>query len=257
MDKKSNRGVMLVISVLLHSLLALLPWQEKSRPLAVSSTPTSPIPIVDASQLPTLPASESQPLPAVPSSPPVPDVPLPETIDSPIDEPALEAALPPDFPIPETIDSPIGEPAPEAAPEDDPTSVTPIDEAKIAADWDHLVDYFQGQNDGLQKSNALQLFKIYAEELVDQFFDTDKPKFDEPSFSHLETKTPEQVFETVVMPELESKTGFALQLQENFPAGQAYQLSQGEMIRYLIIVGLGEGNGSFLMLSESLPGLEP
>ncbi|MBT9317803.1 hypothetical protein [Leptothoe spongobia] len=59
------------------------------------------------------------------------------------------------------------------------------------------------------------------------------------------------------MPELISNTGFDPQPQENFPAGLAYQLLQGEMLRYLIIVRLNEGSGSVLLLSESLPGLEP
>ena len=286
------RGASLFISVLLHSLLALLPWQEKSRPVAVSSTPASPvspassISVVDASQLPTLPASESQPLPAAPSSPPAPsppvdppadltpEAPIPETNDSPIDE--LAAQLAPEAgwtskaPIPETNDSPIGGSTPEADPDANvpaptpspvpstPTPVTPADEAKIAAELEHLADYFQDQDEGVfQESTPFQIFKIYAPEQVNQFFnEDDQPKFDESSFSHLETKTPEQVLETVVRPEIRRNTGFDLQLQENFPAGQVYQLSQGEMVRYLIIVGLGD-NGSFLMLSESLPGLEP
>ena len=270
MDKKHNRGVMLSISVLLHSLLALLPWQEKSHPLAVSSTPTSPISpaspisIVDASQLPTLPASESQPTPAsspapaVPPSPPIDppwtaDAPIPETSDSP--EPAPEADWTADAPIPETSDGP----APEAAPNSELTPVTSTDEAKIAADWEHLVGYLKDQNEGLEKSDPLQIFNLFGEPgQVNQFFDENsQPKFDDSSFSHFLTQTPEQVWQTVVMPELTSNTGFDLQLQENFSAGLAYQLLQGEMVRYLIIVKLSEGNGSVLMISESLPRLEP
>ena len=125
MDKKRNRGVMLSISVLFHSLLALLPWQEKSRSLVVSSTPTSPIPIVDASQLPTLPASESQPVqpaPAVPLSSPAnppwtPDAPIPETSDVP--EPAPAADWIAAASISETSD--YIDPDPESEPESDPT----------------------------------------------------------------------------------------------------------------------------------------
>ena len=267
MDKKHNRGVMLSISVLLHSLLALLPWQEKSRPLVVSSTPTVPISIVDASQLPTLSASESQlspsrpPAPAVPRSPPADspwaaNAPLPETSDGP--EPAPEADQTADTSIPETSDSP--EPPLDAAPNNNPTSVTSADEeAKIAADWEHLVGYLQGQNEGLEKSDPLQIFNLFGEPgQVNQFFDENsQPKFDESSFSHFLTQTPEQVWQTVVMPELTSTTDFDLRLQENFSAGLAYQLLQGEMVRYLIIVKLSEGNGSVLMISESLPGLDP
>ncbi|MEM9006335.1 MAG: hypothetical protein AAGE59_22755 [Cyanobacteria bacterium P01_F01_bin.86] len=288
MDNKRVSGVAIITSVLLHSLLAFLPWQEKSRPLVVSSTPAnpsspaSPVSVVDASQLPTLPASESQPLPAELSSPSAPapsvappaDTPIPATNNSPINEPppqpAPEADLPPDA-IPATNYSPIGEPAPETASDANivptptpspvpstPPPVTPTDEVKIAAELEHLADYFQAQDEGVfQESNPFQIFNIYAPEQVNQFFDeNNQPKFNESSFSHLETKTPEQVLETVVRPEIRRNTDFDLQPQENFPAGQAYQLSQGEMVRYLIIVGLGD-NGSFLMLSESLPGLEP
>ncbi len=314
MATKSDR-VALFISVLLHSLLALLPWQEKPRPLAESSTPTISIPVVDASQLSTPPASESQPTPAAPSSPPTPAVPsspptpavpsspptpavplsppvaiavdqpadlapgdsITETSDSSIDEPAPEAApyadLTPEAPITETSDSPIDEPAPEVAPYSDtvpaatpsavpstPTSVTPTDEAKIAADWENLVGHLKDQDEGFEKTPLLEIFNLFgeSEDQVNQFFDENgQPKLDVSSFYLFLTRTPEQVLQTVVMPELTSNKGFDLQPQENFPAGLAYQLLQGEMLRYLIIVRLSEGNGSVLMLSESLPGLEP
>lgn len=278
MEKKSNRGVILVISVFLHSLLALLPWQEKSRPLAVSSTPTSPIPItptspipiVDASQLPTLAAVESQPLPVVPPSPLALEVPIPETIDSPIDErasevalqPAPEVALPPEALIPETSDSPrnilIDEPAPQPSPEADPTPIEPIGEAKIAADWEHLVGHLQDQDEGFGFT-LFDIFDLFGETgQANQFFDEDKqPKLDIFSVFHFPNQTPEQVLQTKVMPELTSKTGFDPQSQEDFSVGLAYQLLQGEMLRYLIIVGLRDGEGSVLVLSDSLPGLEP
>lgn len=55
------------------------------------------------------------------------------------------------------------------------------------------------------------------------------------------------------MPEVTSNTGFDLHLRENFPAELAYQLLQGQMLRYLIIVRLNERRGSVLMLADSLP----
>ncbi|MEO1403052.1 MAG: hypothetical protein AAFV72_17635 [Cyanobacteria bacterium J06635_1] len=274
MDKKRDRGVMLFISVLLHGLLALLPWQEpwqkKSRSLAVSLTPVSPISIVDASQLPTLPASESQPAPSSPPAPAVPvsppadppwaaDAPIPETSDGaePAPEAAPDAGWTADASIPETSDG--AEPAPEAAPDSDPTSVTPADEeAKIAADLEQFVGYLKDQDKGF----GFTLFEIFdlfgeSEEQVNQFFDeNNQPKLDVSSFYHFPEQTPEQVLQTVVMPELTSNTGFDPQPQENVSAGLAYQLLQGEMLHYLIIVRLREGEGSVLMLSESLPGLE-
>jgi len=254
MDKRSDRGVALFISVLLHSLFVLLPWQETSPPLAVSSPPTpptSPISIVDASQIPTLPA-ESQPLPTVPSSPPALDAPITETNDSPIEEPAP--------PAPEVV--PYSDPVPETTPPvvpSTPNSVTPADAAKIAADWEHLVGYLEEQDDGLEFYDLLGIFSTFGKPgQVNQFFDeNNQPKLDVFSFYHFTKQTPEQVLQAVVKPEITSNTGFEHQLQEDFSAGQAYQLSQGEMLRYLIIVRLNEGSGSVLILSHSLPGLEP
>ncbi|MEM1308448.1 MAG: hypothetical protein AAGF98_02915 [Cyanobacteria bacterium P01_H01_bin.153] len=136
---------------------------------------------------------------------------------------------------------------------------TPADEAQIDAEWEYLVGYLEDQDDGLENSSPFQIFSIFGDPVqVNQFFDeNNKPKFDPSSFYLFPEQTPEQVFRDVVMPELNSKTGFDLQPQGNFPAGLAYQLLQGEMLRYLIIVRLGDGNDSVLMLSESLPGLEP
>ncbi|MEM9008577.1 MAG: hypothetical protein AAGE59_34340 [Cyanobacteria bacterium P01_F01_bin.86] len=282
MDKKRNRGVMLFISVLIHSLLALLPWQEKSRPLAVSSTPTSPtspagsISVVDASQLPTLSASESQPAPfsppepaiSPPADPPPADALISETSDDP--EPAPEAAPEPDWTadasIPETVDSPIGSTAPDAvpnpgaAPNNNFTSGTSADdEAKIAAaEWAQLVSYLKDQDEGF----GFDLFDIFdnfgeTDQANQFFYEKNQPKLEVSSFSHFPTQTPEQVFQTVVKPELTQNTGFDPQPQESSSVRLVYQLLQGDMLRYLIIVKLREGEGSVLMLSESLAGLEP
>ena len=254
MDKKHNRGVMLFISVLIHSLLALLPWQEKSRPLAVSSTPTSPISIVDASQLPTLSAPEPQP---APSSPPALDAPIPETNDSSelVSEVVPEADWIADDSIPETRDTP--EPAPETAPNNEPTPVTSDDEAKFAADLEHLVGYLKDQDRGFG-FDLFQILDNFGETgQVNQFFyGENQPKLDVSSPYHFPEQTPEQVLQTVVIPELTSDTGFDPQPLENVSVGLVYQLLQGEMLRYLIIVRLREGEGSVLMLSESLAGLE-
>lgn len=254
MDKKSNR-LALFISVLLHSLLVFFPWKEKPRPLAESSPPENSIPIVDLSHLSTPPVSEAQPLPTVPSRPSAPAVSNSPPVATPVD-------LAPEAPITETSDSSIGEPAPEAdltpevpIPE---TSDSPIDEAKIAADWENLAGYLGEQDDGFEFYDLLGIFRDFGEpEQVNQFFDeNNQPKLDVSSFYLFPEQTPEQVLQTVVIPELTSNTDFDLQLQENVSAGLAYQLSQGEMLRYLIIVQLNERSGSVLMLSDSLQGLE-
>ena len=268
MNKKRDRGAILFISILLHSLLALLPWQEpqpeKPRPVAVPPTsastnsPVSRISVVDASQLPTLPASESQPTSA---RPPAPAAPLPAAVDPPADPT-------PDVPIPETSNRSTNEPVSEAASSSvppttpsagpsTPHSATPADEAQIAADWENLVGYFEGQDKGFGFELS-EIFDLFGEPgPANRFLDeNNEPKFDVSSFYHFPEQTPEQVFQDVILPELNSNTGFDPQLQENFSTGLAYQISQGEMLRYLIIVKLREDEGSVLMLSESLPGLE-
>lgn len=251
MDKKRDRGALLFISILLHSLLAFLPWQEpwqeKSRPVAVSSTPASPISVVDASQLPTRPASKSQSLPADPSSPPPLDAPITETSNIPIDEPAPDATAYSDA---------VSATTPSAGPST-PNSVTFADEAQVEAEWVQLAGYLEGKDEGFGFSLP-EIFSNFGESRpANQFFDeNNQPKFEVASFFHFPGKTPEQVFEDVVMPELTRNTGFDPQSQENFPAGRAYQMLQGEMLRYLIIVRLREGEGSVLLLSKPLPGLE-
>jgi hypothetical protein len=271
-----DHGTLFFISVLLHSLLILLPWQEKSRPLALSSIPTSPIPIVDASRLSTLPVSEPQPLPAVPAKTPAPTTPLSPILPPPaavsVNPPA---ALAPDEPIldrsiAEANDSQAAEPTSEVADSASPTTpstddsnsdsvtpnVAPTDEAKIVADWENLVSHFQEQDDGFKGFTLLDIFENFGEpEQVNQFFDeNNQPKLNVLSYYLFPKQTPEQVLQSVVMPELGSNTGFNLQRQEDFTAGWAYQLSQGEMLRYLIIVQLNEGSGSVLLLSSSLLG---
>ena len=221
------------------------------------------MPVVDASQMPISPASESQTLPAVPSSSSASAAPLPSPVDPP-------PALPTDAPIPETSNSPINESAPEAAPDNNvpavttlpagpatPASVTPADEAQIEADWENLVGHLEDQDEGFADTPLLDIFTLFGESgQVNQFFDeNNQPKLDVHSYYLFPTQTPEQVLQTVIMPELTSNTGFDLQPQDNFPVGQAYQLLQGEMLRYLIIVHLNDGSGSVLLLSESLPGL--
>ena len=263
MNKKRDRGALLFISILLHGLLVLLPWQEpqskESRPVP---TPTGPISIVNADQVPTLQESKPQPdlsTPPPPAAPPQPPVAEPS-------EPTSQ---------PETSDNSTNEPAPSAAPNTvpattsssdpaAPTSVTPAEEqAKVvAAEWENLVGYLKDRDEGFVGFSLFDIFDSFGTPIqinqFNQFFkdangDSEIYVFD---YSHFPTQTPEQVLQTVVKPELESNTGFDLHPQETFSAGRAYQLSQGEMLRYLIIVSLRDGEGSVLILSESLPGLE-
>ena len=237
---------------------------------------TSPGPVVPpASPAPAAPpAPPEPPIPSASPTPPAPVAPPPAS-PKPAAPPALPpvappaaptADLPPEEPNTETSNSPTDQPVSEPAPEtDEPpeepaieTSNSPIDEAKIAADWENLVGYLQRQEEGFASFTLLEIFNFFGEpDQANQFFDeNNQPKLDVLSFYLFSEQMPEQVLQTVVRPKLFNSTGFELQRQENVSAGLAYQLSQGEMLRYLIIVKLREGEGSVLMLSDSLQGLE-
>lgn len=279
LGRRHNRGALVFVSVLLHSLLVLFPWQEKSRPVAQPEIPASPMTVVDASQLPQLSVSDSQQLPIALAEPYIPSPAV--AVLPPVDTPA---ELPLDEPVVETSDRLIGEngleeplpsentstPTASTVPgETSPTTpaITPPNEAKIAADWENFVGHLQLQNDSFESSSLLGIFRIYdVPGQIDQFFyeeeDEDgnrRPKLN-VLYKHLfEGQTPEQVLQTVVTPGFSSDTSFKLQpqenfsVQENFPAGVAYQLLQGEVLRYLIIVQFNEHNDSVLILSDSLP----
>ena len=143
----------------------------------------------------------------------------------------------------------------EASSADAAPGVTPTNEANVAADWENLVGHLQLQSNGFDSYTLLSIFNDFGEtEQTNQFFDeNDQPKLSVFSYHHFPHQTPEQVVQAVVMPELTSNTDFSLQPQEDFTAGLAYELSQGEMLRYLIVLPLSERSGSVLVLSDSLP----
>ena len=275
LGRPRHRGALIFVSVLLHSLLALFPWQERSRPVAEPETPASPMTVVDASQLPQLSVSDSQQLPIALSEPsiPPPTVAILPPVDAPVD-------LPPDESVMETRDLLVDEPTLEETPypgttptpttspvpaETSPTTptVTPPSEAKIAADWENFVGHLQLQNGGLESSTLLQIFNIYDyadSEQTDQFFYEEKdedgnrrPKLNVLDKHLFSEQTPEQILETVIMPGRSSDTSLRLQPQEDFTAGLAHQLIQGDVLRYLIIVQFNGTNDSVLILSDSLP----
>ena len=260
-----HRGALLFVSVLLHSLLALFPWQEKSRPSAVSSSPTSPIPVVAARQLPKRPAADSQSLPVLPSPPAstaaVPPPPVEPTVSLTLDGSVTQASnrllgepAPGETPHPNIV--PVATPAasPSAVPLA-PASVTTTDETKIAANWENFVGQLQRQSSGFESMSLLEILNLFGEpDQASQFFDaSDRPKLDVVSYHLFPDRTPEQVLEAVVMPELNDREGFDWQPLQNVTSGLAYQILQGEALRYLTIVQLNERSGSVLIVSTSLP----
>lgn len=146
--------------------------------------------------------------------------------------------------------------SPEEAPK--PSQQEAADEAaRVAAAWENFVGHVQRQSDGFSEMTLLEIFDLFGEPgQTNQFFDeNDYPKLDVYAHHLFPEQAPEQVLKTVVMPEVNNSTDFNLQPQETFTGGLAYQLQQGEMLRYLIIVPLNERSGSVLLFSESLPEL--
>lgn len=271
-----HRGALLFVSVLLHSLLVLMPWHKKSRPLAEPLPPALPISVVDASQLPQLSLAEAQQLPVAPAepsiSPPAPAVEVLPPVDLatpiPLDEPVIEPSEPlaneATLEEPPSSESPTTPSTPSVGGTPTTPIVTPPSEAKIAADWESFVSHLQLQNDSrIEDSTLLQIFNIYGyadSEQTDQFFYEEKdedgnrrPKLN-VLYKHLfSDQTPEQILETVVMPGFSGDTSLQLQPQEDFTAGLARRLIQGDVLRYLIIVQFNGTNDSVLILSDSLP----
>ncbi|MEL6902254.1 MAG: hypothetical protein AAFP07_14985 [Cyanobacteria bacterium J06606_4] len=284
-QKRQSYGALLWVSVLLHSLLVLLPWSEKSPPPASSQAEI--VPIVAVSQIPGLVAEDVPPSPSVSLPPPVqtatvsapptnstPPV-APEPITEPTFEPIFEQArdravnepIPNEpFQLNSTATGETSQPgnsednrttrSPEEAPK--PSQQEAADEAaRVEVAWENFVGHVQRQSDGFSEMTLLEIFDIFGEPgQVNQFFDENsQPKLDVYAHHLFPEQAPEQILETVVMPEVNNSTDFDLQRQETFTAGLAYQLLQGEMLRYLIIVPLNERSGSVLLFSDSLPEL--
>ena len=105
---------------------------------------------------------------------------------------------------------------------------------------------------GLSLQQILTLFGQPEQE--DLFFDANQqPKTSVISYHLMEDKTPEQVFENVVKPELNDREGFEVRASGEFAGGPVYEVVQGEVVHYLNIVPLNERSGSVLIVGDRPP----
>ena len=280
--KRKGYGRLLWVSVMLHSLLVLLPWAEKTRSSAPPQEPL--IPIIAVAQIPGSTTEETpSPLPAVPlvtpepsttvSSPPAnpPPIAEAESIVEPVNNYAVEESIVQaplhlditalDSNADNTINhetthtSNSHEDQDDRSPDEQPSQQEPGNEAAlVAAALGNFVDHVQRQSDGFSEMPLLEIFNTFSPEQANLFFDeNDELKVNVSSYHHYTKQTPEQVLEDVIKPELTGQQSLALQPQENFSHGLAYQIVQGDIPRYLTIVRLNNRSGSLVILSDALP----
>ncbi|MEO1621041.1 MAG: hypothetical protein AAFU53_08395 [Cyanobacteria bacterium J06632_3] len=285
--KRKGYGRLLWVSVMLHSLLVLLPWAEKTRSSAPPQEPI--IPIVAVAQVPGSTTEETpSPLPAVPlvtpepsatvSSPPANPSPIAEaeSIVEPVSNYAVEESIVQDpaslditaldvTALERNADNTINNETThtsnshkdqdDRSPDEPPSQQEPGNEAAlVAAALGNFVDHVQRQSDGFSEMPLLEIFNTFRSGQANPFFDeNDELKVNVSSYHHYTTQTPEQVLEDVIKPELTGQQSLALQPQENFSHGLAYQIVQGDIPRYLTIVRLNNRSGSLVILSDALP----
>ena len=107
----------------------------------------------------------------------------------------------------------------------------------------------------LSGSSLQQILTLFGQpEQEDLFFDANQqPKTSVISYHLMEDKTPEQVFENVVKPELNDREGFEVRASGEFAGGPVYEVVQGEVVHYLNIVPLNERSGSVLIVGDRPP----
>ncbi|MEM9151648.1 MAG: hypothetical protein AAGB19_14500 [Cyanobacteria bacterium P01_F01_bin.3] len=270
--KGKGHGALLWISVMLHSLLVLLPWAEKSRPSPPPQTPT--VPLVAVSQIPDAIVEDAPPLPAVSLAPPAPVavvVPPADPVAVAASEPVIEPIF--DQESNRTIDEPVFDESSNLDDSDshasggesqagdshdapNPSGQEATNEAALAAAWDNFLGHVQRQSDErLSKWPLLQIFNVFGEPgKGDLFFDeNDMPKVNVSNHQLYPNQTPEQVLQAVIMPGLTNQQSLVIQRQDNFSQGLAYQILQGDTLHYLTIVRLNERNDSVLVLSDTAP----
>lgn len=264
-----SSGLMVLLSVVLHSAIALIPLKKPPDPLAqvVLESP----PAITVTQLPELPppevpktvpktvpetvpeSADSQPIPPQPI-PPQPVIPQP-VAPNPAPPPVV-AETSSDMPV-ENV--PVGNTATEntaVANEESGQPSSQSNEAKVAAmaiAWDGFLGSLQS---GLSESSLQQVLNLFGQPgQEDLFFDANQqPKTSVVSHHLLEDKTPEQVFEQSVEPELNEREGFEVRVYGEFAGGPVYEVVQGEVVHYLNIVPLNERSGSVLIVSDRPPG---
>ncbi len=284
--KGQSNGLMLWLSVVLHSALILLPLKaipeppeeivlELSPPITVTRLPERSRLKPDNLQ-PDNRDSDNRSENSTDSLPATlqPVAPLPQVIPQPITPPPVEPVVPSSIPEP----SPIPEPPRDENAADTliatenittenttveseeidqgaPRSNEPANEADVAemaAIWDGFLSSLPS---GLAQSSLQQILSLFGQPGQEELFfaDNQQPKTSVVSHYLLEDKRPDQVFEEVVHPQLNDQQGFEIQAYGEFAGGPVYQITQGEIVHYLNIVPLNERSGSVLIVGDRPP----
>ena len=261
-----SSGLMVLLSVVLHSAIALIPLKKTPDPLAqvILESP----PAITVTQLPELPppevpktvpeSADSQPIPPQPVIPqPIPPQPvIPQPVAPNPAPPPVVAETSSDMPVENTATENTATENTAVANEESSQPSSQSNEAKVAAmaiAWDGFLGSLQSGLSGSSLQQILNLFGQPGQE--DLFFDANQqPKTSVVSHHLLEDKTPEQVFEQSVEPELNEREGFEVRAYGEFAGGPVYEVVQGEVVHYLNIVPLNERSGSVLIVSDRPPG---
>ena len=270
---------MILLSVGLHSAIALFPVREVPElpeqaiaeslpPFTVTRLPDPPgvaVPdSVNAQSIEPPQSIEPQPAPQIViPQPVVPDpAPPPVTAQAPIDvnvENASEENV-------SNEDEATGDGDEATGGEEQQSSqFTDAEIASMADVWEGFLEglVLEGSDNPIGSSNLQQTFSAYFEtEKEDLFFDAEnidaennkEPKVSVVSHHLLEGKTPEQVFEDIVIPGLLEQEGFEVQNYGEFADGPVYKVVQGEIVHYLNIVPLN--GASILIVCDRPPNAE-
>ncbi|MEO1397014.1 MAG: hypothetical protein AAFV90_29400 [Cyanobacteria bacterium J06634_5] len=278
-----SSGLMLWLSVVMHSAIALFPLRKAPElPEQAVLEPPSAITVTRLpEQSPAVESAESQPILLQPAAPqpatsqpvlqpiaPVEPDPTPSqmTLERPIDRPVetvpAETVPAETVPIENTPveNAPVENTPAETVPAENEGSTQPSplltegDVAAMAAVWE---GFLVGLQSGLSEFSLQEILSFFGQPGQEDLFfdDNQQPTVSVVSYHLLEDKTPEQVFEEVVNPELNAQQGFDVQVYGDFAGGPVYEVMQGEIVHYLNIVPLNERSGSVLIVGDRPPGV--
>jgi len=266
-----SSGLMILLSVGLHSAIAIFPIKEAPEPpeqaIVESLTPLTvtrlpkPSPIAAPDITDTRPIAppqpvDSQPAPQIVISQPILSVepepePLPVMAEPPSD---ISSDTSSDVSVENTPDEGMPDETAVIGNEADKPRSPQFNEAEVAAMaavWEGFLGNLQG---GLSGSNLQQILSAFGEPEQEAFFfdANQQPRVSVVSHHLLEAKTPEQVFEEIVNPGLTEQEGFEVREYGEFAGGPVYEVVQGGIVHYLNIVPLSVD--SILIVCDRPPG---
>ena len=262
---------MILLSVVLHSAIALFPVREAPElpeqavlelppPITVTRLPAlSDVAVPDSADAqPIAPPQAIEPHPAPQIVIPQPVLPVEPTSEPlPVEPPTdMSSDMGSDMSVENAPNGGMSDENGAIGNEGDEPLQSQFSEAEVAAMaavWEGFLGSVQG---GLRESNLLQILSVFGQPWQkDLFFDAqDEAIVSVVTHYLLEDKTPEQVFEDIVNPELMNQEGFEVREYGEFADGPVYEVVQGEIVHYLNIVPLDVD--SVMIVSDRPPNAE-